>query len=131
MCKSTARVELVLPLSTAAPAAARAFARASGCADHPAQLDEALLLITELVTNAVRYGSPTLLLTIDCLGSNLKVRVRDGSAELPQQRPAHDDDEAGRGLALVAALSDAWGVEHASDEDGSGKTVWFELQPPT
>jgi anti-sigma regulatory factor (Ser/Thr protein kinase) len=130
MCRTTARVEVVLPLSTAAPAAARAFARASGCADHPAQLDEALLLITELVTNSVRYSSPTLMLSIECLGSNLKVRVRDGSTALPQQRRARDDDEAGRGLALVEALSDAWGVERVSDEDGSGKAVWFELRPP-
>jgi len=82
-----------------------------------------------LVTNSVRYGRPTLLLTIECLGSNLKVHVRDGSAALPQQRPAHDDDEVGRGLALVEALSDAWGVEPVCDEGGSGKAVWFELRP--
>ena len=126
MCGTTARVEVVLPLSTAAPAAARAFARANGCADHPAQLDEALLLITELVTNSVRYGSPTLLLAIECLGSNLKVRVRDGSTALPQQRPAHDDEALPSWKRSVTPV----GVEPVSDEDGSGKVVWFELRPP-
>lgn len=131
MCATTLLAELRLPLSTTAPRLARDFARASGCTEHPAgALDEALLLITELVTNSVRYGSPPIVLGFECAGPGLRVRVRDGEPGLPRQRRAVDLDEDGRGLALLEALSTAWGVHPVEDEHGRGKAVWFELRPP-
>ena len=130
MCGTTVRTELHLPVDTTAPRAAREFARASGCDEHALDvLDEALLLITELVTNSIRYGAAPLLVAIECDGTGLLVRVRDGDTSLPRQRQAHDDDEAGRGLALLDALSHTWGVEPVADEHGVGKAVWFELRP--
>lgn len=130
MCATTERAELLLPASTTSPAAAREFARRTGCTEHAlAVLDDALLLISELVTNSVLHGGPPILLAIDCEGSALRVRVRDGSATTPQRRAESGSAEGGRGLALVELLSDAWGVDPVEDEHGSGKAVWFVLRP--
>jgi len=129
MCATTERAELLLPVSTRSPAEARKFLVASGCADHATHvLDEALLLVTELVTNSVLHGGPTIMLSIECDGTGLCVRVRDGSEVMPRPRDAGDDDEGGRGLTLVDLLTDKWGVEHVDDELGVGKAVWFELR---
>ncbi|HUR51752.1 MAG TPA: ATP-binding protein [Mycobacteriales bacterium] len=118
-------------MSDMAPGAAREFARASHCTDHAADvLHDALLLITELVTNSVLHGKPPILLAIDCEGEGLRVRVRDGSATPPKQRRSTDDCHGGRGLPLVERLSTAWGVDPVADEYGVGKAVWFTLLPP-
>ncbi len=131
MCSVTDRAELVLPMSSESPAAARAFARRSGCSAHALEvLDDALLLISELVTNSVLHGGPPIVLAIECDGEGLKVRVRDGAADLPVPRVAGEDDESGRGLSLVDLLTDTWGVEPVEDEHGAGKQVWFELRRP-
>ena len=67
MCTTTARAELLLPQATTSPRAAREFAIASGCTEHAlAVLDDALLIITELVTNAVKHGAAPILLAIEC-----------------------------------------------------------------
>ena len=130
MCETTERVELLLPLTSTSPSAAREFARASGCTAHTGEvLEDALLLISELVTNSVRYGKPPLLLALECADGGLRVRVRDGSSAIPRQTPSFDDDETGRGLTLLDALSDAWGVDPVDDQHGTGKSVWFELRP--
>lgn len=130
MCTVTERAELLLPLSTASPAAAREFARLSGCPAHDLQvLDEAMLLITELVTNSIKHGGPPILLAVECDEHSLTVRVRDGSTDLPRPRVASADDEDSRGLTLVELLSDAWGVEPVEDDYGVGKAVWFQLRP--
>jgi anti-sigma regulatory factor (Ser/Thr protein kinase) len=131
MCSVTARAELVLPMSSESPAAARAFARRSGCPAHALEvLEDALLLISELVTNSVLHGGPPIVLAIECDGEALNVRVRDGAADLPVPRVAGADDESGRGLTLVELLTDTWGVEPVSDEHGAGKQVWFQLRRP-
>ena len=84
MCVATPQAELLLPASRISPAAARDWARRSGCQEHSlALLDDALLLISELVTNAVLHGGPPILLAIDCDGEGLRVRVRDGSPVPP------------------------------------------------
>ncbi|MCW2606357.1 MAG: putative anti-sigma regulatory factor, serine/threonine protein kinase [Frankiales bacterium] len=129
MCRTTARAELLLPATPVAAREAREFARASLCTVHVLELlDDALLLISELVTNSVLHGAPTILVAIECVEDGLAVRVRDGAPLLPRQRQAADADEGGRGLTLVGLLSDAWGVEPVLDEHGSGKVVWFELR---
>ena len=131
MCAVTDRVELVLPMDERAPSSARAFARRSGCPEHAHEvLDDALLLISELVTNSVVHGGPPIVLAIECDGNGLQVRVRDGAADLPVPRQAADDDESGRGLSLVDLLTDTWGMEPVVDEHGVGKQVWFELRRP-
>ena len=125
MCETTARSELELPVAHEAPAMARAFLRSSGCARHHSTvLDDAVLLVSELVTNSVVHGGPPLVVAVDCDGESLQVRVRDGSPVPPERREADQSAEGGRGLALVAGLSSDWGVDPAPD----GKHVWFVMR---
>lgn len=129
MCLATPRQELVLPASSVSPAAAREWARRSGCPEHAAELlDDALLLITELVTNAVLHGGPPILLAIECDDTALRVRVRDGSPEVPELRAVGLEAEGGRGMTLVELLTSTWGVAPVADDHGVGKEVWFELR---
>lgn len=86
--------------------------------------DDVLLCVSELVTNAVVHGVPPgrqlrLLLRFD--GRMVVVEVHDSGSGVP--RVVHDGDEGGRGLLLVAALSDRWGVR----ERALGKAVWCEF----
>lgn len=131
MCALTERAAILLPTSVRSAEAAREFVRQSGCVEHSQRmLDDALLLVTELVTNSVRHGGAPILLALDCDGANLRVEVRDGNVAFPKPRQASWDDENGRGLSMVMTLAASWGVESVVDEYGKGKTVWFELQPP-
>ncbi|MBD0745337.1 ATP-binding protein [Streptomyces sp. CBMA152] len=99
----------------------------------PDRLTEtAVLLLSELMTNAVRHGRAPADREVRArcvLGGDIfRVEVVDANAVLPYPRAAGPDDESGRGLALVEALSDAWGANHRPC--GIGKTVWFELIVP-
>lgn len=125
MCQTTPRAERELPIAHEAPALARRFLRSATCAEHHASvLDDAVLLVSELVTNSVLHGGPPIVVAVDCDGAALQVRVRDGSAELPSRRTATTTDENGRGLQLLAEMSSSWGV----DPEGAGKHVWFVLR---
>ena len=128
MCQHTPRQEAMLPLDATAPGAARAWLREVCCGSHSGHLlDDAALLVSELVTNAVRYGGPPIVLAVDCDGDGLDVCVRDGSSLLPVRRTPSPDAESGRGFVLLDVVSERWGV--VPDTDGStGKQVWFHLQ---
>ncbi|MBP2052013.1 serine phosphatase RsbU (regulator of sigma subunit)/anti-sigma regulatory factor (Ser/Thr protein kinase)/PAS domain-containing protein [Streptomyces griseochromogenes] len=84
------------------------------------------LIISELVTNAIRYGtSPiTMRLLYDRV---LTCEVSDASSTAPHLRYAADDDEGGRGLFLVARLSERWGTRYPPN----GKVIWAECSPHT
>ena len=126
MCQSTPRAESELPISREAPALAREFLRAASCTEHHNEvLEDAVLLVSELVTNSILHGGPPVVVAIDCDVESLRVRVRDGSSELPAPREAKRVDVGGRGLAIVANLSDDWGVEKHGDDS---KHVWFVLR---
>jgi anti-sigma regulatory factor (Ser/Thr protein kinase) len=85
-----------------------------------------VLLVSEVVTNSVVHGGPPIIVAVDCeTTTGLRVRVRDGSQDLPMPREADVWEEGGRGLGLVARLSDDWGVD---PEPGDGKQVWFVLR---
>jgi DNA-binding NarL/FixJ family response regulator len=85
--------------------------------------DAVTLLISELVTNAVRHARSVVEVVIRLLPERVRVEVRDNSPDPPQPREADAEDESGRGLILVDALAHAWGVEARED----GKSVWFEV----
>ncbi len=124
MCQTTPRAEVELPVSREAPALARDFLRGSTCVEHHSEVvDDAVLLVSELVTNSVLHGGPPVVVAVDCDEATLQVRVRDGSPTLPAPRDAASGDENGRGLALVAEMSADWGVD--TEEDG--KHVWFVI----
>ncbi|MGW7327643.1 SpoIIE family protein phosphatase [Streptomyces sp. NPDC054840] len=83
------------------------------------------LVVSELVTNAYRYGGAPVVLRLIRDGC-LICEVSDGSSTSPHLRRARSTDEGGRGLFLVAQLTERWGTRYASD----GKTVWTELLLP-
>jgi anti-sigma regulatory factor (Ser/Thr protein kinase) len=97
---------------------------------NAAQLGEstcatAALLVSELVTNAIRYGGSRAVLEATAPGGVLRVAVRDDNPALPVVgRHPELTQEGGRGLLLVSTLADSWGVETV---EGGGKAVWFEL----
>ncbi|MFD8716589.1 SpoIIE family protein phosphatase [Streptomyces sp. NPDC059629] len=88
-------------------------------------VDTAELLVSELVTNALRYGEGEIRLRL-LLDRTLVCEVWDSGLVQPRRRRARDTDEGGRGLQLVGLLSAAWG----SRRTPRGKTVWFELPLP-
>ncbi|QEU70539.1 PAS domain S-box protein [Streptomyces galilaeus] len=79
------------------------------------------LVVSELVTNAIRYGDPPIQLRL-IRDRTLICEVSDGSSTSPHLRRAHAFDEGGRGLLLVAQLCQRWG----SRQTGRGKTIWCE-----
>ncbi|MEU8946116.1 SpoIIE family protein phosphatase [Streptomyces sp. NPDC048489] len=84
------------------------------------------LVVSELVTNAIRYGgSPVQLRLIR--HDTLICEVSDGSNTSPHLRRARTFDEGGRGLFIVAQLAERWGTRQQSD----GKTIWAELALPS
>ncbi|ABS01595.1 putative anti-sigma regulatory factor, serine/threonine protein kinase [Kineococcus radiotolerans SRS30216 = ATCC BAA-149] len=125
VCDATPPRQLDLPTDERAPAHARRFLEEAVCPVHAAcVLDDATLLVTELVTNSLRYGAPPLTVRVVCDGTaGLRVMVSDGDPGAPVPRTAGAEDESGRGTTLVDYISDAWGVEPHED----GKTVWFSL----
>ncbi|MFJ6686897.1 ATP-binding protein [Streptomyces werraensis] len=91
------------------------------------------LLAAELLTNAVRHAhrpsgdGARITLTAYQTRCCLRVEVADPDPNPPVIRHASTDDESGRGLALVDALADHWGVSERID----GKAVWFSLSAAT
>ncbi|WP_236655548.1 ATP-binding protein, partial [Streptacidiphilus carbonis] len=89
-------------------------------------LDTAQLLVSELVTNSVRYTEAPIGLRLS-LGRTLLVEVADPLPDPPLERDSANTDEGGRGLQLVHRLADRWGTR----SEGSGKVVWFEQALPS
>jgi serine/threonine-protein kinase RsbW len=92
-------------------------------------IDDAALLITELVTNAVRYAKPlpggVLQISWTLDSGRLRLRITDGGGrDAPHRLDAGPRDTRGRGLAIVDAVAARWGVER---EVGGLSTVWAEL----
>ncbi|MFG2310506.1 SpoIIE family protein phosphatase [Streptomyces sp. NPDC048566] len=79
------------------------------------------LIVSELVTNAIRYAEPPIRLRL-LLDARLTCEVVDSSSTAPRLRHARSTDEGGRGLFLVAQLSLRWGARHTPE----GKVIWAE-----
>ncbi|MFF3647686.1 SpoIIE family protein phosphatase [Streptomyces sp. NPDC002181] len=109
-----------------APGRARRFARRALTRWGLEELQDSLeLLVSEVVTNAVRYAERPV--TLRLLRTDvLRCEVGDDSPQLPRQRRARETDEGGRGLFLVNRMARRWGATRLS----SGKVVWFELALP-
>ncbi|TDC37501.1 ATP-binding protein, partial [Actinomadura sp. KC345] len=90
----------------------------------PGDIGDVVLMVDELVTNAVVHGTGPVRLSLRLDGRRLLAEVGDGNRSAPA-RPAEprvlDWSEAGRGLLLVAALA----AEHGARPEAEGKTVWF------
>ena len=116
-------VELNLPRVPVSVARARAGLRPLR-APLGDRYQDAVLLVSELVTNAVRHGQgATVRMTARVRASSLHVEIVDGGSgfEPPTALPPASSP-TGRGLQIVASLSDDWGVY-----EGNSTHVWFEL----
>lgn len=119
------RVSVDLRNDARAPGQARRAAReALGRWQLAVLADRVLLVVSELVTNSIRYGRPPLRMVLSREGLTVRVDVHDAVPTAPrfeQCRSADDDDETGRGLLLVTAVADDVGVQHVP---GDGKHVY-------
>ena len=111
-------------------ARARRWARVrlarAGVDVHEPLAETLVLLVSELVTNAVVHAACPALLSFrsgTASGEAVRLEVADGSNLPPRQRQVDDEETSGRGLELVAALADRWGWEPR----GAGKRVWCEV----
>jgi len=102
-----------------------AEARTRVCDAIGGDIDTLRLLVSEVVTNAVRHGDSTRPLEVHASwDSEVRVEVSDqGNGFTPAPRPGAPDEPGGFGLFLVGQLADRWGVER-----DRGTTVWFVLQ---
>ena len=117
-----------LPDDESAPSLARARTRSAlGAWRLPGLLDPLLLVVSELVTNAVRHGSAPVRMLLRRTGRGVRVEVHDessGSAPAGASELSDLDAESGRGLYLVDAVSSDAGVQQIPDD---GKVVWATL----
>ncbi len=105
---------------------ARALVRQTLDAWNLSALEDATtLLVSELVTNALRYGRGGIDLRL-AKGGVFVCEVADGDVRVPRRRHPGPDEEGGRGLAVVSEYSRGWGTRPTA----SGKVVWFELALP-
>jgi anti-sigma regulatory factor (Ser/Thr protein kinase) len=119
-------LELLLSGTDASSAARQAIA-ANSPSLSGALRDDLELLVTELVTNAVRHGGATsdrpLRLKLRRRAGRIRVEVLDPGSEFVSSRPTNGDSKGGWGLVLVDRIAARWGVCPLP----SGKCVWFEL----
>lgn len=96
--------------------------------DLAAAADDLRLVVSELVSNAVLHARTILDVALSVAEGVLELSVSDRDARSPRPRPQRADDAAtgGRGLLLVEALSDDWGVAERME----GKQVWFRVAAP-
>lgn len=89
--------------------------------------DSAALLVSELVTNAIVHAHSSVELAVHLRPFRIRVEVIDTAREHVRRRDAKDDEQSGRGMALIEALAVAWGVDSLL----AGKSVWFEMARPS
>lgn len=105
---------------------AKARAAVSRCCDRlglETVQDDMQLVVSEMVTNAIRHAMPPICLEIEAGAEDVVVSVSDGSPARPAARPATDDAEGGRGMMLVDLLA----ADHGVRPDPPGKAVWARL----
>lgn len=112
-----------LPSRRASVSMARILVRSALSGFPEDTVETALLLTSELVTNAVRRSEPCIRLRIEAVAGRVLVAVVDFSEGRPQLREPLPEADGGRGLQLVDALSASWGWVPSA----AGKRVWFEL----
>jgi PAS domain S-box-containing protein len=117
----SARLE---PIPASAGEARRLVRQALAEVGETEAVHSAELAVSELVTNAILHAATAVELTVEVTASAVTVSVRDWHPRLPTQRHWGENATTGRGLGLVAAITDDFGVE---PKRPSGKSVWFRL----
>ena len=126
-CQKPRTVQAGLPATPAAVQQARQATREALATWQLTGLQEtAALIVSELVTNAIRHasvGGAEVGLRLEATGSWLRIEVHDTDPRPPQPRIPVAFDEGGFGFVIVEALADKWGSCQSED----GKAVWAEL----
>jgi DNA-binding NarL/FixJ family response regulator len=118
------RQAMALPPDTVTPGAARELVASALEGTMPDEIrDAAVLLVSELATNAVLHAGTAVDVVVISLSDRIRVEVSDRSSRLPQVQPHDPLREGGHGLEIVAAQATNWGIIPKLD----GKVVWFEL----
>ena len=119
-----------LPSDASAAAVARQFVEDNRDHIRPDLIEDAQVLVSEVVTNAVLHGRPQITLLVRVDQPSIGVAVADSGDNLPAkpQGAPPPSQPSGRGLMIVDALASAWGVTPHPDPL-PGKIVWFELHP--
>jgi anti-sigma regulatory factor (Ser/Thr protein kinase) len=127
---ASTEIELSLPAEMGAPRTARALVRDRWPATDDEVLDDVTLIVSELVSNAVKHGEPAILLRMRMDPLAIDISVLDHGAGVPPGQVTTPDTTAtsGRGLSIVDRLASEWGV--VPFESGTGKTVWARLIVP-
>jgi anti-sigma regulatory factor (Ser/Thr protein kinase) len=121
--RDTLLLDLHLPADPGAPAQAR-HATDSALGDVATTVRQsALLVVSELVTNAVVHAGEPLRLRVRRIRDQLRIELADGCPDVPVRHDPHPTQPSGRGLLLVASLADRWG----NAPTPQGKLVWAEL----
>jgi serine phosphatase RsbU (regulator of sigma subunit)/anti-sigma regulatory factor (Ser/Thr protein kinase) len=116
--------EMVLGNEPDAVPHARRFAREALAGERRMTIEDAELIVSELVTNAVLHGRAPATLRVSRTPEKVRVEVEDASRDLPVRMRSSDEAMTGRGLDMIAALASSWGVEVGPT---GGKIVWAEL----
>ncbi|WP_209717650.1 ATP-binding protein [Marmoricola sp. OAE513] len=114
------------PADLRAPAQARSFVatQLEGIGDDETLGEDLVLIVSELVTNAVRAGAARIDVQLSTTSDRIDLQVTDDAEGWPTPRPSLPGDTGGRGLAIVEQLADTWGTQKRNP----GKTVtatWF------
>ncbi|GAB2865072.1 SpoIIE family protein phosphatase [Nocardioides pacificus] len=122
-------VSLHLDVSDAAPTLARRLVgeHLGECGLSEGVIDDALLVTSELVTNAILHAASPVELRLRADDDEVLIEVLDNASYEPRKQRPDADDEHGRGLQIVAAVCDRWGTRPTDD----GKVVWCVLTAQT
>lgn len=114
------------PNVSASVTAARRFATNAVAGAPPAVAEAVAIAVSELATNCVRHAGTAFTVDIDQTPDELRVAVADSGEGWPVLRSPQPAELSGRGLVLVRALVDDWGIDVPPDH--KGKTVWFTMR---
>jgi anti-sigma regulatory factor (Ser/Thr protein kinase) len=115
---------VLLPAGDSCSAARRTVTDVLTEIDRGDLVDDAAIIVSELVTNAVLHAGSQVHLSVFPHDGGVRIEVADVSSHLPRWSPVEDGATSGRGLILVNQLSSRWGAERTAD---GGKLVWAEL----
>jgi anti-sigma regulatory factor (Ser/Thr protein kinase) len=114
-----------LPTVPISSAVARAYTREALAHWQLADLTEDIVLIVdELVTNAVRHSTGPITLALDLRDQSVHVEVTDDCSAMPSAQALSNTRTSGRGLAIIDAISDDWGARTLAS---GGKSVWADI----
>jgi serine phosphatase RsbU (regulator of sigma subunit)/anti-sigma regulatory factor (Ser/Thr protein kinase) len=117
-------VEMVLGTDPDAIPLARQFTR-QALAGHPSSVvEDAELIVTELVTNVFLHGRHPAALRVLPLADGVRIEVEDSGKNMPVQMADNPEAMTGRGLGLIAALASTWGIDPSAS---GGKLIWAEV----